>query len=100
MKASECKCCRCGKQAVANSNKLIKRIMSKTTIKVSHKNGHTVMSNDKVEWTFGNYNMLDETIIASLVFQTIFVKFKEMAAYSDDFTIDFTMESTINQKEG
>ena len=73
--------------------------MSKTTIKVSHKNGHTVVSNDKVEWTFGNYNMLDETIIASLVFQTIFMEFKEMTAYSDDFTIDFTMESTINQKE-
>ena len=74
--------------------------MSKTTIKVSHKDGHTVVSNDKVEWTFGNYNMLDETIIASLVFQTIFVKFKEMTLCGSDFTIDFTMESTINQKKG
>ena len=73
--------------------------MSKTTIKVSHKNGHTVVSNDKVEWTFGNYKMLDETIIASLVFQTIFMKFKELTAYSDDFTIDFTMEKTGNDGE-
>lgn len=73
--------------------------MIKTTIKVSHKNGHTVVSNDKVEWTFGKYEMRDETIIASLVFQTIFMKFKELTCIVDDFTIDFTMESTINQNE-
>ena len=72
--------------------------MSKTKIKVTHKDGNTVVSNDKVEWTFGDHKMLDETIIASLVFQTIFMRFKELTAYSDDFTIEFTMESFVNQE--
>jgi len=72
--------------------------MSKTTIKITHKDGNTVVSNDKVEWTFGDHKMLDETIIASLVFQTIFMRFKELTTYSSDFTIDFTMESFVNQE--
>ena len=71
---------------------------NKTTIKITHKDGNTVVSNGNVEWNFG-YKMLDETIIASLVFQTVFMEFKKLTAYSSDFTIDFTMEDTINNKE-
>lgn len=66
------------------------------TIKITHKDGNTVVSNGNVEWDFG-YKMLDETVIASLVFQTVFMKFKELTMYSTDFTIDFTMEEAINK---
>lgn len=68
----------------------------KTTIKIIHKDGNTVVSNGNVEWNFG-YKMLDETVIASLVFQTVFVRFKALVMLSSDFTIDFTMEDKINQ---
>ena len=71
--------------------------MKKITIKITHKDGNTVVSNGNVEWDFG-YKMLDETVIASLVFQTVFMKFKELTMYSTDFTIDFTMEETINKE--
>ena len=69
----------------------------KITIKITHKDGNTVVSNGNVEWDFG-YKMLDETVIASFVFQTVFMKFKELTMYSTDFTIDFTMEETINNE--
>lgn len=72
--------------------------MAKTTIKITHKNGDTIVSNGSVEWNFG-YKMLDETIIASLVFQTIFMRFKQLTTFSNDFTIDFTMEDTINKED-
>lgn len=68
----------------------------KTTIKITHKDGNTVVSNGNVEWNFG-YKMLDETVIASLVFQTVFMRFKKLTILSSDFTIDFTMEDKINQ---
>ena len=68
----------------------------KITIKITHKDGNTVVSNGNVEWDFG-YKMLDETVIASLVFQTVFMKFKELSMYSTDFTIDFTMESNLSK---
>ena len=68
----------------------------KTTIKITHKDGNTVVSNGNVEWNFG-YKMLDETVIASLVFQTVLMRFKELTILSSDFTIDFTMEDKINQ---
>ena len=68
----------------------------KTTIKITHKDGNTVVSNGNVEWNFG-YKMLDETVIASLVFQTVLIRFKELTILSSDFTIDFTMEDKINQ---
>lgn len=68
----------------------------KTTIKISHKDGNTVVSNGNVEWNFG-FKMLDETVIASLVFQTVFMRFKKLTMLSSDFTIDFTMEDKINQ---
>lgn len=73
--------------------------ISKTTFKLTHKNGCTEMCNDKVKWTFG-YKMCDETIIASLVFQTIFMKFRQLTAFSDDFSIEFTMEETANEPDG
>jgi hypothetical protein len=66
----------------------------KTTIKITHKDGNTVVSNGNVEWNFG-YKMLDETVIASLVFQTVFMRFKKLTMLSSDFTIDFTMEDRI-----
>lgn len=70
--------------------------MAKTTIKITRKNGDTIVSNGSVEWDFG-YKMLDETIIASLVFQTIFMRFKQLTTFSNDFTIDFTMEDAISE---
>jgi hypothetical protein len=70
----------------------------KTTIKITHKDGNTVVSNGNVEWNFG-YKMLDETVIASLVFQTVFMRFKKLTMLSSDFTIDFTMEVKINQED-
>lgn len=70
----------------------------KTTIKITHKDGNTVVSNGNVEWNFG-YKMLDETVIASLVFQSVFMRFKKLTMLSSDFTIDFTMEYKINQED-
>jgi len=72
--------------------------ISKTTFTLTHKNGRTEMCNDKVKWTFG-YEMRDETIIASLVFQTIFMKFRQLTAFSEDFSIEFTMEETVNEPD-
>ena len=73
---------------------MAKTTIKNATIKITHKDGNTVVSNGVVEWNFG-YKMLDETVIASIVFQTIFLKFKELTKYSIDFTIDFTMEERI-----
>ncbi len=72
--------------------------ISKTTFTLTHKNGCTEMYNDKVKWTFG-YEMCDETIIASLVFQTIFMKFRQLTTFSEDFSIEFTMEETVNEPD-
>jgi hypothetical protein len=43
--------------------------------------------------------MCDETIIASLVFQTIFMKFRQLTTFSEDFSIEFTMEETVNEPD-
>lgn len=73
---------------------MAKTTIKNATIKITHKDGNTVVNNGVVEWNF-DYKMLDETVIASIVFQTIFLKFKELTMYSTDFTIDFTMEERI-----
>lgn len=70
--------------------------MSKTTVKIIHNDVDTIVSNGDVEWTFGSM-MLDETVIASLVFQTVFTKFKELASRSDDFSIEFSMDIVMNK---
>ena len=51
--------------------------------------------NGHVEFDFGSA-MMDETIIGSLVFQTIFTRFEELKSHSDDFELTFTMEQKIN----
>ena len=66
------------------------------TIKVTHKDGETIVSNGVVDWKFGG-KMLDETVIASIVFQTIYTSFREAKEHSDNFTINFTMEEIINE---
>lgn len=72
--------------------------ISKTTFTLTHKNGGAEMSNGRVKWTFDR-EMRDETIIASLVFQTIFMKFRQLTAFSEDFSIEFTMEETVNNPD-
>ena len=70
--------------------------MAKTTIKVRHQNGNTVVSNDKgSEWSFGG-RLDNETAIASIVFFTILRNFDSVKNVSDDFEIELTMEIRDN----
>lgn len=70
--------------------------MAKTTIKVRHQNGNTVVSNDKgSEWSFGG-RLDNETAIASIVFFTILRNFDSVKNFSDDFEIELTMEIRDN----
>ena len=70
--------------------------MAKTTIKVRHQNGNTVVSNDKgSEWSFGG-RLDNETAIASIVFFTILRNFDSAKNISDDFEIELTMEIRDN----
>jgi len=72
--------------------------MEKVTLKFSHKDGKTLASNGHVNWDFGvqGPRMMDETIIASLVYQTIFMRFEKLKLHSDDFELVFTIEEKKN----
>lgn len=66
--------------------------MAKTTIKITHKEGNTVASNDKgYQWTFPN--MDSETAIASMVFFTLHREFEKCKLLSEDFVIEFSMDA-------
>lgn len=70
--------------------------MQQTTISISHKNGKTIVSSGFRNWDFGKTKLFDSTIIASLIFQTVYAQFERLEASSEDFTIDLTMDYTVN----
>ena len=73
--------------------------MESVKIKVTRRNGETIVSSDKgPEFKFGG-KMLSETVIASLVFQTVYMKFEKLRDVSENFEISFTMDYTVHQDE-
>ena len=73
--------------------------MKSATIKVTRRNGETIVSSDKgTEFKFGG-KMLSETVIASLVFQTVYMNFEELRNVSDNFEISLTMDYTVHKDE-
>ena len=73
--------------------------MKSAKIKVTRRNGETIVTSDKgPEFKFGG-KMLSETVIASLVFQTVYMKFEKLRDVSDNFEISLTMDYTVHQDE-
>ena len=73
--------------------------MESVKIKVTRRNGETIVISDKgPEFKFGG-KMLSETVIASLVFQTVYMKFEKLRDVSDNFEISLTMDYTVHQDE-
>ena len=73
--------------------------MESVKIKVTRRNGETIVSSDKgQEFKFGG-KMLSETVIASLVFQTVYMNFEQLRNVSENFEISLTMDCTVNQDE-
>jgi DNA-directed RNA polymerase alpha subunit len=73
--------------------------MKSAKIKVARRNGETIVSSDKgPEFKFGG-KMLSETVIASLVFQTVYMNFKKLRDVSDNFEISLTMDYTVHKDE-
>lgn len=65
---------------------------SSVKITVTRRNGKTMVKSDRgAVFQFGD-KMLDETIIASLVFQTIYMSFKELREQKENFEMKLTME--------
>ena len=73
--------------------------MKSAKIKVTRRSGKTIVKSDKgPEFKFGG-KMLPETIIASLVFQTVYMKFEKLRDVSDNFEISLTMDYIVHQDE-
>ena len=73
--------------------------MKSATIKVTRRNGETIVISDKgPEFKFGG-KMLSETVIASLVFQTVYMNFEKLRNVSEDFEISLTMDYNGHQDE-
>ena len=73
--------------------------MESVKIKVTRRNGETIVKSDKgPEFKFGG-KMLSETVIASLVFQTVYMNFEELRNVSDNFEISLTMDYTVHKDE-
>ena len=73
--------------------------MESVKIKVSRRNGETIVESDKgPEFKFGG-KMLSETVIASLVFQTVYMNFEKLRNVSENFEISLTMDCTVHQDE-
>ena len=73
--------------------------MKSAKIKVARRNGETIVSSDKgPEFKFGG-KMLSETVIASLVFQTVYMNFEKLRDVSDNFEISLTMDYIVHQDE-
>ena len=73
--------------------------MESVKIKVTRRNGETIVSSDKgPEFKFGG-KMLSETVIASLVFQTVYMNFEKLRNVSENFEISLTMDYTVHQDE-
>lgn len=73
--------------------------MKSVKIKVTHLNGKTIVkSNDGPEFMFGG-NLLSETILASLVFQTIYINFEKLSYVSDNFEISLSMDYISHQDD-
>ena len=70
--------------------------MEKATIKITHKDGKTLVGNGVKTWEY-DPSMMDETIIASLIFQTVFVRFNTLTEFSGDFSVKLTMDVKINK---
>ena len=73
--------------------------MKQVKIKVTRRNGETIVKSDKgPEFKFGG-KMLSETVIASLVFQTVYMNFERLRNVSDNFEISLTMDYAVHQDE-
>lgn len=71
--------------------------MESVKIKVTRRNGETIVISDKgQEFKFGG-KMLSETVIASLVFQTVYMNFEKLRNVSENFEISLTMDYTVHQ---
>ena len=68
-------------------------------LKVTRRNGETIVTSDRgQEFKFGG-RMLPETVIASLVFQSVYLNFKTLRNVSDNFEINLTMDYIVHQDE-
>lgn len=66
--------------------------MATTTIKIEHKDGKTIVSNNKGDvWDF-NGRLDDTTAIASIVFFTLQAQFDKMSFWANNYEIRFAME--------
>lgn len=73
--------------------------MESVKIKVTRRNGETIVTSDKgPEFKFGG-KMLSETVIASLVFQTVYLNFEKLHYVSDNFEINLTMDYIVSPDE-
>lgn len=71
--------------------------MESVKIKVTRRNGETIVISDKgQEFKFGG-KMLSETVIASLVFQTVYMNFEKLRNVSENFEISLTIDYTVHQ---
>lgn len=74
--------------------------MAKTTIKVTVKDGETIIENSNgVEFRTSGSGMRTDTAIASMVFQTIYMGYLKLESFSDEFEIEFTMKDSIMDKD-
>lgn len=65
---------------------------SSVKITVTRRNGKTIVKSDRGQvFQFGD-KMLDETIIASLVFQTVYLSFKELRKVKETCELNLTLE--------
>lgn len=72
-------------------------IMKSVKIKVTRRNGKTIVKSDEgPEFMFGG-NILSETVLASLVFQTLYINFEKLSYVSDTFEISLSMDYIVHQ---
>lgn len=71
----------------------------KVKIKVTHKNGETIVQTDNgVERKFGG-TLTTETVLAALIFQTVHLRFERLTAFSSNFEMEISLSEVINPEE-
>lgn len=73
--------------------------MATTTIKIVHKDEHTIVSNDKGDKWDINGRLDDATAIASIVFFTLHKEFDKLSGYAENFEIRITMENELKNRK-
>lgn len=73
---------------------VISMSMQHATIVIKHKDGKTIIENDRgKKWSWTHLD--DITAIASVCFFTLKTRFEQHLLYSDNFEIKFTIDESI-----